>query len=118
NKIPLSVVDAVKQSAAAAREELNQIRPRSITQEDIQGIQDYLLYWGAACISGGTLLNRGISRIETHEGTFLLSFRYLPKKGMCALMGREDKNSGEKEKSLFGLIKKQSSKLSNMKKIE
>ncbi len=118
NGISLAVLDAIKQSASSAREELKQLIAKPVTDEDIQGIQDYLMYWGAACISGGTLLNRGTSRVESAEGSFLLSFSYLPERGVCCgVIGREDKKEGEKEKSLFGLIKKLSINQSSMERI-
>ncbi len=88
-------IEKTRQSINLVNEDLNNLKPRRITTEDLDGLFEYLNYWGIDP-PGGSLLHSGTIFFSFAETPWLMSFQLDRLKGLIGLVCLQS-TSEEKE---------------------
>ncbi len=113
SEVALKASDAIRQSISDAAGRLNQLEPRNLIPEDMNGLHDYLFYW-LGIPSGGSLLTRATIFFLLEKPEIIVADLDF-KKGFSAIYAQESWDEESlSEKSLFGALSKYAEKTKQM----
>jgi len=90
-------IEKVRQSVNMAVDELNQLKPRQISKEDLAGLFDYLKYWGVDP-PGGSIIRSGTLVVSSNP-SWVMSFQLDQKVGVAALVCLESSGTTDEDTS-------------------
>ncbi|MFX0114134.1 MAG: hypothetical protein ACFFB3_06270, partial [Candidatus Hodarchaeota archaeon] len=90
-------IEKVRQSINLAIDELNILQPRQVSSEDLDGLFEYLTYWGVDP-PGGSLITSGTLTVSSSKPSWVMSFQLDREIGVVGLIclestGEEDEDT-------------------------